>query len=270
MSESISMLQLEHLNFAKLLSIIEQQLRVLEEGGSLDHALLELILVYFSDYPGQCHHPKEDLIYRKLQQRSPAKAHAIADLLAEHEEIGERVKKVAQVLVHAWKEPAGDAASSLRSALQGFVEMHREHMAAEERSFFPTARKELTTDDFAEIDFELFDRRDPIFHQEAETRFKALRSEITRLALKSAERTASPAQLEIDRELLAGASSLDQFNAVMKSRSLRLVRREGGGYDLEEGGRSLADIPDCSEARAVWCACFFLRGRDVVSDAKVT
>jgi hemerythrin-like domain-containing protein len=263
------MLQLEHLNFAKLLSIVEQQLQVSEEGGALDFALLELILLYFSDYPTQCHHPKEDLLFRKLQQRSPETALAISDLLAEHKEIAEQAKQVARVLTQVRRDPAEAVASSLRPALQGFVKMHREHMAAEEHGFFRSARKELTSDDLAEIDFELFDRRDPLFHQEAEARFKAVRAEISRLALESSERVAAPAQLELDRELLVGASSLEQFNAVMKSRSLRLIVRDGGGYDLEEGGRSLVDIPDCSESHAVWCACFFLRGRDAVSDAKV-
>ena len=56
-------------------------------------------------------------------------------------------------------------------------------MLMEEQHFFPLALQRLSRNDFAEIEFTLFDQPDPLFNRDAETRFAELRAEIARLAM---------------------------------------------------------------------------------------
>jgi len=64
---AILLLRLEHNRFDDLLDLIEDQL---DHADLPDRELLRNIVDYFSGYPERCHHPVEDLVYRKLRARN--------------------------------------------------------------------------------------------------------------------------------------------------------------------------------------------------------
>ena len=51
-------------------------------------------------------------------------------------------------------------------------------MQSEEDTFFPAVQRCFTADDWAEIDFQVFDQADPLFSETVERRFEALRDHI--------------------------------------------------------------------------------------------
>ena len=55
-------------------------------------------------------------------------------------------------------------------------------MDKEEREVLPLAREYLTAEDWAEIDAEFFDNKDPLFGEEPEQQFQKLFSTILKLA----------------------------------------------------------------------------------------
>ena len=59
---------------AKLFDILERQIEIYGGGGRPDDAIIRDILDYCLGYPTLCHHPKEDLVYRKLSVSSPMAA----------------------------------------------------------------------------------------------------------------------------------------------------------------------------------------------------
>lgn len=80
MVEVMDRLQREHRNIAKLLNALEHQLAIFDTAETPDYDVLVGIGDYFIGFPGRCHHPKEDLIFRKLRARDPEAAEIVGDL----------------------------------------------------------------------------------------------------------------------------------------------------------------------------------------------
>lgn len=251
MSDAILMLRLEHDNVGLVLDLLEEQLHRLETGAPRDDSLLRLAAEYFEGFLEECHHPKEDLVFRVLQQCDPARAAALSDLVAAHAQLAQLTARFAGDA----REAADAGEVALADSLRRFTSAYREHMKAEEELFFPAALASLSRDDLRRLDFELFDRRDPLFDRAAEARFGQLRRQIERRA-GDAIAPASTDELAVLRRL----RSVDGFNEAMRERGLRLVPYRAGGYALEHDGRWLLDIPDCEESRAAWCAYYYARG----------
>ena len=142
-----------------------------------------------------------------------------------------------------------------------FLDSYRGHMLMEEQHFFPLALQRLSRNDFAEIEFTLFDQPDPLFNRDAETRFAELRAEIARLAM--ADKPGTDDRQEA--QLLASFENIVAFNIAMTraGEPVCLTRRATGGFELDRGGEVLLRIPTCSESRAAWCAYFFWKGTAV-------
>ena len=71
MIEIIEILRQEHRNLEKLLRVMEQELRVFDQGECPDYEVFGAIIEFFKKYPDSCHHPKEDIIYEKFKTRDP-------------------------------------------------------------------------------------------------------------------------------------------------------------------------------------------------------
>jgi hemerythrin-like domain-containing protein len=87
MTKILDELQADHLNLARLLDLLGRELNTFKEGGSPDYDLVETILEYCLQYPKLCHHPREDLIFEKLQAHDPAAAKVIGNLKLEHDRL---------------------------------------------------------------------------------------------------------------------------------------------------------------------------------------
>jgi len=236
-----------------LLGYLRRQATAMSQRAPVNDRLLQTAFEYLSGYPDQCHHPKEDLLYRKLVSRSPELVESLADLVSEHKKLADSTRNLRQVMDESRQDPS--ALEGLADRLRAFVDFYQHHMLMEERHFFPLALQRLSRNDFAEIDFTLFDRPDPLFNQEAEEKFAKLSEEITRLGIAD---KASADQRE-ESSLLAGFRDITSFNETMRrmGEPVSLVRSSGGGYELECMGKIPVRIPACSEPRAAWCAYFF-------------
>ena len=65
-------LRVEHTSMERLLKILEKQIEVFEAGGQPDYGIIRDIVLFFLDFPDQCHHPKEDSLAQKLLSRCHA------------------------------------------------------------------------------------------------------------------------------------------------------------------------------------------------------
>jgi hemerythrin-like domain-containing protein len=97
MSYVIEVLRKEHCNIESLLCVLEWELSLFDRGDRPNYELVLAVIEYFKDYPGTCHHPKEDMIFAKLKARDPATLSMIGDLEAEHREGAERLYRVARL-----------------------------------------------------------------------------------------------------------------------------------------------------------------------------
>ena len=136
-----------------------------------------------------------------------------------------------------------------------FLDLYRRHMLMEEKHFFPAALQRLSRNDFAEIDFTLYDRPDPVFDLATEDRYSGLREEIARLGAGEG----AGGETWVEAALLAALQDVAAFNEAMRRNGepFFLVRSPEGGYVVRDEGDTLAHIPACSESRAAWCAFFY-------------
>lgn len=252
MTEAIRLLRIEHHQANAILKSMEEQI---ESAAEVDLPLMQSIAAYFADYPDQCHHPVEDLVFRRMEKRDPARAAAVVEILSDHRKISEITGK----LVAAVQQVSNDGdQEALRSIMREFVDHYRSHIESEERTFFPLALEILRDNDWAELGYHIFDGQDPLYKQDVEDRFRRLRDDIDKRAANSIRRGAFMREAQILQQF----DSLAAFNDEMarKGHGYRLLEHPEGGYGLENNGNVVIDIPKCSPARAAWCAYFFVAG----------
>jgi hemerythrin-like domain-containing protein len=249
---AILLLRLEHHRFDDLLNLIEEQL---DEDAAFDRELLRNLVDYFAGYPVQCHHPVEDIVFRKLRARSTERAATVGEILKEHKDTAELTKRFGELL-EAVADEEDDLPQELRDVMRRFVDNYRAHMIAEEKNFFSVALDTLSEDDWREVEFALFDKRDPLFDRQVEERFSRLRDKIDDLAKRSYRRGAFLRESKQLHQL----NSINAFNEAMgrESRDYRILEHVEGGYGLEHAGKFVIDIPKCSPNRAAWCAWFYV------------
>ena len=254
MAHAMVLLRLEHGNEARLLDVLEEEARALASGESVDHELVRMALEHFARYPQACHHPKEQLVMRHLRVRSPRLAARIEPLMSEHATFNEGIAE----LVAEIEGVTAESEQALGVALAHFCTRYRQHLDEEERTFFPAALESLDEADWDEIAYDLFDRVPPIFDQDLERRFEALREEIVRRAGRDRSERTEREELR----WLEGIDDVDAFNARMRAGGydLALVTLPDGSHAIERSGTTAARIPPCAPALAAWCAYFFFKG----------
>ena len=261
LTHSLRILQQEHQNLARLLDIMEEQIGDIDASQAPDYRLLQTIADYLSGYPDEVHHPKEDLIFRRLERRDSDAASKLGRILDEHTELREFTKKFAAIVVDSTSSIASRPKQIVQSA-EELVGYYRHHIEMEEKYFFPAARRVLNRDDWAEIDYALSERTDPLF-DETVTKYAEVRANILRINKASQNRHLANAQLKKDKAALTRLDDLPQFNLMMEERGIvaHLEYHAGIGYRLITREHDVVEIPDCSESRAMWCAFYYLKGK---------
>jgi len=179
MSVIIESLREDHRGFEEILEALEQEVALFERAERPDYEILEAIVGYFQGYPGCCHHPKEDVVFRKLKQRDPAAAVAIGDLETEHVELAERLREFAVALENVLGEQDMPR-ETLSKAARDFVQGKREHMKKEEQTFFSAALDALSEQDWTELEKETTREGDLLFAEQPSQEFAALRERIVK------------------------------------------------------------------------------------------
>ncbi len=261
MAQSLRDLQLEHQNLGRLLDILEERIGDFGVSKAPDYRLLQIIADYLSSYPDEVHHPKEDLIFRKLQRRDPDAASKFSRLLDEHRELREITQEFAAIVGDS-TEPTASRPKQILQATRKLVDYYRHHIEMEEKHFFPTAERILTREDWAAIDFAVTEQIDPLL-DEAETKYQNLRAKIFRINKESQKQYVAETHSTKDNAALTRLHDLSQFNRLMAERGIdaELEHDAGNGYRLITGKNNILEIPHCSECRATWSAFYYVKGK---------
>ncbi len=177
MTDVLDAIYEDHANMAKMLNALERQLAVFDAGETPDYDIVRGVVDYCLDYPDLYHHPKEDLVFERLEAVDPEAAAKVGDLPGAHAELAalvRRLEEAVNAVLGDLEVPRGRFDETLRA----FLDATRRHMALEESAFLPAARRALSAADLAEIDARLGPRGDPLFGAPSEERFAALRQNI--------------------------------------------------------------------------------------------
>ncbi len=162
MPEIMKKLHEEHRNIARLLAALERELAVFDRGDQPDYDVLTGIAEWFKDFPEKTHHPKENLVMRRLREKHPEAAAAVGNLEAEHG----RISNMAETFHDAVTNVLRDAElprAAFHKVIADFIAEQRKHMRMEEERFFPLAEKTLTPAEWTALDAEAGHARDPLF-----------------------------------------------------------------------------------------------------------
>jgi hemerythrin-like domain-containing protein len=184
MHKTLALWHADHVNFAKLLQLLDDQLALFHEGDTPQYELMLDIMYYMTHYCDVVHHPKEDLLFVELKARDKSIAREIDELIEQHTTL----KDVGEKLVHDLDDIVNGSISSrehVEAAARRYVTELRNHMRAEETEILPLAARLLHNKDWAAIDKAIRDVPDPLFGSGAEARYDALRRQIARQARSS-------------------------------------------------------------------------------------
>jgi hemerythrin-like domain-containing protein len=177
MSHILRRLRNDHANLQRLLVMLERQIGVLDRRERPDWDIVEGVIEYLLSYPDLRHHPLEDLVLRRLQAKDPSAAEPFLGLVAEHREQSEALRRVAAA-THQVLQDASMAWQGYIGVLSSFVAAQRNHIRKEEEGFFPAAERILDATDWAELDRQVSGLIDPLFGDQVERRFAALRQNL--------------------------------------------------------------------------------------------
>jgi hemerythrin-like domain-containing protein len=124
------------------------------------------------------HHPKEDIVLRRLRQRAPDLDAEFFGLEAEHEDLSDKLQSFSRAVVALFIDPSPMTRADFIKSVRCFIEHERKHMAIEERFFFPAAEKWLTEEDWIEIDEAVSHFVDPLSAPDAGLRYYSLREKL--------------------------------------------------------------------------------------------
>ena len=150
MSDIIGIIHSEHGTIMRILARLEKEIGRFERGKRPNFELLKDIADYFLAYSGQCHHPREDVLYDALAEKSPGAAEIIGDLREEHEVLARQAGTFADGLASILMEVEISRPAFVAMA-RNFIARQKHHLALEEKNLLPLARAELSEEELEEI-----------------------------------------------------------------------------------------------------------------------
>ncbi|MGD9741079.1 MAG: hemerythrin domain-containing protein [Dongiaceae bacterium] len=180
----IDQLQLDHRNMRLLLEIIEEQVDLYGAGTTPDFELMEQIIDYTLHYPNLIHHPREDLLFRRLLADDPDSARFIGDLVEDHVELAALTQRFAAAL-HNVARDVELPREWFETLVRNYIAMTRRHMEAEERSLFPRLLATLQDSDWASLDHLVTTDASPLFGSEVEKHYLRLHRRILQTGIEN-------------------------------------------------------------------------------------
>jgi len=147
-----------------------------------DFRLLWAMISYLDEFPEKLHHPKESAyLFAKLRKRTHEADNVIAQLEQQHIVGGRHIRDLELALGH-FEAGSSDGLERFSAAVDQFADEIMKHMAFEESTLIPLAKKHLTTEDWVEIGAAFSENGDPRFDTEADHECRDLFSRIVNLA----------------------------------------------------------------------------------------
>lgn len=177
MNDVLALWHADHVNFGKLLNLLEDQLELFHAGGSPQYDLMLDVMYYMTHYPDVLHHPKEDIVFAKVRERAASAGPIIDELTSEHASLRESGRELVRDLDDIVNGSISSREVVERTA-RAYVTNFRNHMRVEETQILPLVAKLLGDRDWADVDAAIRHIEDPLFGARTEERYAALQREI--------------------------------------------------------------------------------------------
>lgn len=177
---------LDHRQFQQLLDALENLLQELasEDRNPETLGLILDALDYLSVYPDMWHHPVEDLIFQRLEQKPLENRAALEVAQREHKEITFATRRMRE-LFYAVANDCAMERHRLFDATNYYIELQRQHIERENHLVFPMIEKHLSDADWQHVASALQRQRDPLFGPAVKMQYEVLRDYLMSLYLNN-------------------------------------------------------------------------------------
>lgn len=176
MQETIARWRADHINFRRLLDLLESEIERLNAGDTPSYELLVDIVYYLTHYPDCYHHPAEDVLFDALGDRHPELRGDIDKLHRQHQAIASNGQRLLELLESVIAGGILSRQAILEPAAR-YIDDYRKHMAHEETTLFPQALQYGAALDGAGLP-RTTPVTDPLFGQATAGRFRELHRQI--------------------------------------------------------------------------------------------
>lgn len=183
LNSALAIIQDEHRSLAAVVHGLRYLVREIRERKTKpDFRLLWAMLSYLAEFPEKLHHPKENAyLFARLRQRTREADAVVAELERQHLAGTRHVRDLELALGH-YEAGLPDGLGRFSVAVETFAEEIMRHMALEESTVLPLAKKHLTEEDWVEICTAFSQNGDPRFDAEADQECRDLFTRIVNLA----------------------------------------------------------------------------------------
>lgn len=174
MAHIIHRLQGDHRNITRILDLLEKQLALFRQDRIPDFALMGDAMHYIVHYHDLFHHPGEDIVLQRLEERETAALELAEELRSQHSDLARSGKAFLKALQGAESEGMVSR-DALEASASGYIGALRAHIRKEEDEFFPLALRALGAADWEAVHAALtFAEDDPVFGAQIAARYQAL------------------------------------------------------------------------------------------------
>jgi hemerythrin-like domain-containing protein len=166
-------LRQDHRNMSVMLDLLEREIGRVRDGRGPDYELINDIMRYLTVYSDAVHHPKEDILYRAMQDAHPDLAAGLEHVEPEHRKLAE-LGVTLRIGIEAIAADAPVSRSRIVANTGKYVDYLRRHMDWEERDLFPRAEALIKAETAMFVDISHLDKLDPVFGPEREHSFANL------------------------------------------------------------------------------------------------
>ena len=151
---------------AAVAAVLRSMLQMLErdpdEQPERFFDVLRAMLFYIDEFPERRHHPKEsDLLFPKIARVAPQLMPVIHKLEEDHMSGEHRVRELQHLLL-AWELLGDSRRPAFEQAARQYVDFYFHHMRTEETELLPVAQKQLTEEDWAQLNAAFQSKGDPL------------------------------------------------------------------------------------------------------------
>lgn len=169
-------LMIEHRLIEKVLSLINKEIEHIDEKGTINQFFVQSVVDFIRTYADRTHHGKEeDILFEQLKTKTmnPFDSAMMDDLIEEH--------KAARLVVSELMQSEagfinGDRAqlSVIKQKLTFLLNLYPNHIAKEDKLFFPNTERYFTAEELAKMqdDFFAFDRN--MIHEKYKKLYESL------------------------------------------------------------------------------------------------
>lgn len=173
MHAQMESLHTDHANIRKILTVLSTELENFSNNQQTDFYLMLDVIDYLENYPDLIHHPKEDIIFAALSNKTGEPYADIDTLSMQHQSLPAMTQSIRHVIENIL-DNAYLSREDVTQQIQDFIVKQHQHIKTEETTIFPLISETLDDEDWEKIESSLPFNEDPLFGNRLHERYQNL------------------------------------------------------------------------------------------------